>query len=631
MLRASYSGHYRRMLPKLLQALEFRSNNAIHQPVIDALALLARYASRPGAQRFYDRAEQVPLEGVVPTAWWDAVVDEQGKVERIPYELYALKALREGLRRREVWVVGAGRWRNPDEDLPADFDANRDVHYTALRQPLDPSAFIATLQAWMRQALGGLDQALAAGTTGGVQLTTRAGEPWIAVPKLDKLLEPPTLDALKDEVVRRWGVVDLLDLLKEADFLTGLTGEFTSVATRQAIPPQVLQRRLLLVLFALGTNMGIRQLAAGEHGETEAALRHVRRVFVNRDNLRRAIVRLVNATLEVRDQTLWGQGTACASDSKKFGAWQANLLTEWHARYRGAGVMIYWHVERRSLAIYSQLKSCSASEVAAMIQGVLHHLTSAEIDRSYVDTHGASVVGFAFAHLLGFDLLPRLKNIGAIRLYRPDDQAGYPQLGPVLTRPIRWDLIAQNYDQLIRYATALRLGTAEAEQVLRRFTRGGPKHPTYAALEELGRAARTIFACDYLRSEGLRREIHEGLQVVEQWNSANGFVFYGKDAELTGDREDQETSMLALHLLQAALVHLNTIFLQRILEDPAWARRLTDADRRALTPLFWSHVNPYGTFELDMTRRLDLDLGLTGTGTPIAATMPAAPSLPSRP
>jgi TnpA family transposase len=38
---------------------------------------------------------------------------------------------------------------------------------------------------------------------------------------------------------------------------------------------------------------------------------------------------------------------------------------------------------------------------------VLHHLTSAEIDRNYVDTHGASVVGFAFADLLGFDLLPR--------------------------------------------------------------------------------------------------------------------------------------------------------------------------------------------------------------------------------
>ncbi|MFV5995806.1 Tn3 family transposase [Streptomyces sp. NPDC056231] len=65
-----------------------------------------------------------------------------------------------------------------------------------------------------------------------------------------------------------------------------------------------LQRRLLLALFALGTNMGIRAIVAnGEHGETEAALRHVRRRFITVDNLRAAVTRLVNGTFATRDAT----------------------------------------------------------------------------------------------------------------------------------------------------------------------------------------------------------------------------------------------------------------------------------------------------------------------------------------
>ncbi len=245
-----------------------------------------------------------------------------------------------------------------------------------------------------------------------------------------------------------------------------------------------------------------------------------------------------------------------------------------------------------------------------MIQGVLHHCTTMEVDRQYVDSHGQSTVGFAFCELLNFELLPRLKAIPSKRLYRPfrgrpDD---YPNLQPVLSKPIRWELIQQQYDELVKFATALREGTADAESILRRFTRNNLQHPTYQALTELGKACRTIFLCRYLSSPALRREIHEGLNVVENWNSANDFILFGKGSEIASNRRDQqEETILALHLLQNSLVYINTLMLQQVLTEPQWQDRLTPEDRRGMTPLFYGHINPYGLFPLDLSKRLGIE------------------------
>jgi TnpA family transposase len=607
-IRSSYAGHYRRMVPRLLDALDFRSNNALHRPVIEALALVRRYAAT--RQRYIPAHEAVPIAGVVRPLWRDAVIDTgaggRPRVNRITYEICVLEALRERLRSKEVWVVGADRYRNPDEDLPADFAERRMPYYEALGLPLDADRFIVDLQEEMRAGLSRLDAGLPRNPH--VKITSRRGG-WITVSPLQARPDPENLEALKAEVTATWPMTSLLDIVKETDLRLRFTDALGSPTAYETLDRGELRARLLLCLHGLGTNTGLRRLdAARDGGPSYRDLAYARRRYLTPDRLREAIAVVTNGTLRARDPLVWGEGTtACASDSKHFGAWDQNLTTQWHVRYGGRGVMIYWHVERNSLCIHSQLKSPSSSEVASMIEGVLRHCTEMAVDRQYVDSHGQSVVAFAFTRLLGFQLLPRLKRIGKQRLYRPDagQPDAYAQLQPVLTRPIDWDLIRQQYNEMVKYATALRLGTAEAEAILRRFTRENVQHPTYKALIELGKAVKTCFLCRYLADEAPRREINGGLNVVEQWNSANDFVFFARRGELSSNRaEDHELSMLSLHLLQNCMVYVNTLMLQQVLARPHWGDRLTARDLHALTPLIWEHVNPYGRYELDMRTRI---------------------------
>ena len=83
--------------------------------------------------------------------------------------------------------------------------------------------------------------------------------------------------------------------------------------------------------------------------------------------------------------------------------------------------------------------------------------------------------------------------------------------------------------------------------------------------------------------EALRRETREGLNVIETWNGANSFILYGKGGEIvTNNLENQELTMLALHLLQICLVYINTLMIQRVLTEPDWTQRMLPEDLRAL-------------------------------------------------
>ncbi|MCE1227147.1 MAG: Tn3 family transposase [Geobacteraceae bacterium] len=602
-LQSSYRFHYRRMLPELLNNLEFRCTNAQYQPLMQALVLVKSQLEIK--KPFFPEGMEIPLKGIVPSSWIPLVVEDE-KVNRVAYEICVLKVMREQLRCREIWVVGSRRYRNPEDDLPQDFEERKADYYEDLGIPFDAKAFTTSLREELTLHLKNFDERILANPK--VNIVPIKDGHKISITPFEPQAEPENLATLKREISQRWPGTSLLDILKETDLRADFTRFIQSGTERSHMDKAILQRRILLSLFGMGTNTGIKSMESLPEDDYKELL-YIRRRFISNEGLRQAIAQVVNATLAVRLPGVWGEATtACAADSKQFGAWDQNLLTEWHLRYGGRGVMVYWHVEKNATCIYSQFKRVSSSEAAAMIQGVLRHCTEMEVDRQYVDSHGQNAIAFAFCRLLGFDLMPRLKGINRQKLYKAETGQDFPNINPVMAaKAINWELIEEQLDTMVKHAAALKLGMADAESLLRRFSRSNIQHPAYKALAELGKAIKTIFLCRYLNSEELRREIHVGLNVVESWNSTNGFIYYGKRGEISTNRKDnQEMGLLCLHLLQASMVYINTLMIQQVLEEPGWSERMTPRDLAALSPLITQHINPYGRFELDMEARLPI-------------------------
>lgn len=603
-MRARWKSYYRPMLRVLIETLKFRANIASQTPLLNALDwILDNFDARRPVN---PETDDIPIDGVLTDTEKKDLLDKDGYIDRYHYELCVASRLRTAIKGRAVWVAHSAENGNPDADLPEDFDHNPEVYYADLGLTRDAKEFISSIRSEMEEQLLGLNNEILKNPGVKVEWSTR---PRFRITDFPPAKEPPGIARVKAELVSRWSDTSLLDILKETALDTGFLKEFKTIGDRLNLDQSTINERLLLTIFGTGTNAGLKAMAGSVSGVTYNHLQHIQRRLMSPENLRRANARVSNAILAIRDPQYWGeQGTACASDSKQYPAWDNNLGTEYHARYQGNGIMVYWHVDRKSMCIYSRLKSVRSNEVASMIEGVLRHCTNMEIDTQYTDSHGQTEVGFAFAHLLAFQLAPRIKGVGKSKLYLPSRsiKSKLDDIAPMLTRPIDWKLIAKEFHEMARYASALKNRDNSPERVLRKFTRSGVMHPTYKALQELGRAMKTIFVCRYLRSEALRREIQEGLNVMENWNGATRFVLFGKSGEFTSRREeDREMTVQALHLLQNSMVYVNTQMFQTVLSGPGQKEALTSEDFRALTPLIHAHVNPFGRYVLDMNSRIE--------------------------
>lgn len=605
-----YVHHHRKYILAILNSIKITTNS-------DAPKLAAiQYILDNSQNKDYDVAEflknnsnQVGIQSADLK-----VIKEQSttKERNTYYEIAILSSFKKNLRCKNIWVKGAFKYSDPDEDMPKDFNQRRKYYCNMLGVSDNFHSVELELKKDMKTWMHNLNDTLPQNLNVRIGKKGKAKKPHIYLTPYESQDEPSHLKELKTEIAMTWPSLGLLDILKEADLRVGLTSELVDLYGKTSLDTMNLRQRLIMCLFAMGTNTEFNKVCSGASGISAEDLRYTKKRVLSPEVLRHIIRKLVNSTLEIRDSAIWGELTnSFASDSTKFASWSDNLMTEYHIRYQGNGIMAYWHIERKALCISSQTIRCSDSEVAAMLRGIIHHATNAKVEKHSTDTHGQSLVAFAFAYILGIDLRPRIKGIGKIKLYKADSHIAkysYDNIQSVMTRSIRWDHIHPEYDNILKCTVALKSQAADPEILLKRFISDNLQSPLYKAILELGRAARTIYICKYLISEELRIEVEEALNVIENWHSGNHFIFFGKRGVVSSNNPvDQELSILALHLLQSSLVYINTLMIQQVLKKPIWSNKLTIEDKRALTPLFYNHINQYGLYSLDMNKRINIE------------------------
>jgi hypothetical protein len=223
---ASYKHHYQRIFPRILRVLDFKSKAPALRPLMKAIKIL----STKDQLDVKDLAK-LPIEGVIDKEDKELVynVDDTGKksVDECKYRVFMLRKLDKRTKTKESFVPGAKKFRDPDDDLPADFEKKRSQYYADLDIPINPEDWIKGLQAEMVQALTDLNGTIK--TNDKVKITSTGR---IKLTPLKPQLAPVNLEKLGDELEQRWPQTTILDIFKEAELRIGFTDEFSSVATR---------------------------------------------------------------------------------------------------------------------------------------------------------------------------------------------------------------------------------------------------------------------------------------------------------------------------------------------------------------------------------------------------------------
>lgn len=407
---------------------------------------------------------------------------------------------------------------------------------------------------------------------------------------------------LEKELKTRMPERNLIDVLASSHFYCGWAHEFGPIDGSEPKIKDAINR-YILTNFAYGTGMGPTQTAQHVRDCVSAhMISWINRRHITPDILDKARTQLINLINQFKLIKSWGEGKAVAGDGTLRELREQNIISEFHVRYQKKGGIAYHHVADNYILLFSTFMPCGVWEAVEIIEGLLKNDSDVQPDIIHGDTQSQSTVVFAFAYLLGFRLMPRIRNWKNSKFARPDKKSAYKHIDSLFGDSVNWDLIETHWQDMMQVILSIYKGKISSSVLLKKLGNYSRKNRLYQAFQELGRVIKTLFLLDYISDVELRETITAQTNKVEAYNGLSDWCSFGSNILVaSNDDIEMEKAIKYNDILANAIILQNVADMTEIIAQLiAEGRVVKKEDMAYLSPYWTEHLKRFGDIIMDL-------------------------------
>ncbi|KGM53249.1 transposase [Lysobacter arseniciresistens ZS79] len=602
---------YATMRPLLLNCLEIMGLRSTSQDATMERMIAALLALR-GQRRELIEASTLGLDSNADFSWlsgaWrrhvfgkSAVSAGSGWIHRKYFELAVLAQLKDELKSGDLYIRHGERYDDYREQLvdEATFAGELEAYGEVSGLPTDAAVFVRTLRDEMATLSDAVDRRFPE------NMHAELVDGRLILKRLQRTEVSRAIVAVDGVITERLPATSIVDVLVDAAQWLQLHEHFRPIAGTDSRVEELL-RRVITTLFCYGCNLGPTQTARSVKGFSRRQIAWLNLKYVTEETLDKAIVEVINTYNKFELPGYWGSGKSASADGTKWSVYEQNLLSEYHIRYGGYGGIGYYHVSDKYIALFSHFIPCGVHEAIYILDGLLANTSDIQPEIVHGDTQAQSYPVFGLAHLLGIQLMPRIRNIKDLTFFRPEPGRPYKNIQALFGDSIDWGLIETHLHDMLRVTVSIKLGKITASTILRRLGTYSRKNKLYFAFRELGKVIRTMFLLRYIDDVDVRKTIHAATNKSEEFNGFIKWAFFGGEGIIAENVLHEQRKIVKYNQLVANMIILHNVErMTGILAELRDEGMGISAEVLAgLSPYRTSHINRFGDYTLDLSREI---------------------------